>query len=151
VKIASPLALASAYVQQNSGRPPAAAIDPCLLLAREAAEAGARTALAELRRYSDTTGPACEYSSDSSEVSVTVTALPNGGRTVFDDSSTMYGSSRRELPGVGDRAFIVSGLQVIYVLKGDTLLTLQLINLKMGDAEIATALTTMAKTAASHL
>ncbi len=43
------------------------------------------------------------------------------------------------------------GLGVIYVLTGDTLLTLQLVSLKMSRDETAAALTTMAKTALGHL
>jgi hypothetical protein len=151
VRIASALAVASAIAKPGASQASATKIDPCLLVTRDAAEAAAKTTLAELRQYNDAAGPTCEYASDSSEVSVTITALSSGGGTVYDGSSSTYGQTRTEVAGVGDKAFVVKGQRVIYVLKGDTMLTVQLVSLKMSGDETAAALTALAKTAVTHL
>jgi len=150
-KVASAIAVASAGAQRGGSQAAAKTIDPCLLVTRATAEAAAKTSLAALRQYSDAAGPACEYSSDSSEVSVTVTALASGGRSAYDDTGSVYGQSRTDVTGVGDKAFLVIGQGVMYVLKGDTLVTLQLVSLKMSRDETSAALTALAQTALSHL
>ena len=133
----------------GQSRAAATTIDPCQLVTRATAEAAAKTTLELLRQYRDVTGPGCEYSTDSSEVSVTITARSSGGGSQYDGLISTYGQGRTDVAGVGDKAFVM-GQSAMYVLKGDTLIEVVLVSLKLNRDEKLAALTTMANSAVSH-
>lgn len=151
-RVASAIAVASAKAGQAAGNPAANGVDPCVVVTQTEAEAAAGLALPRHRAYAETNGPTCHYTEDDPNgVSVTVAVLQSGGRGTFDRTGQLVGASREDVPGVGDGAFIATGLQMMYVVKGDMLLTIQLANPSLSGDVYRARLATMARTALSRL
>jgi hypothetical protein len=147
-RVASSSAVASASSHQSAAR----TIDGCALVTQTKAVAAAELPLPRVHPSTDADAPGCVYEeADPYGVSVTVAVVLSGGKRSFDDTGASIGSARLDVAGVGDGAFIVPGLQMLYALKGDTLLRIQLANPFLSDADYRAHLTTLGQVAIGRL
>jgi hypothetical protein len=147
-RAASASAVASAAFRQGSAGP----IDACALVTRTEAEAASGLAMPRKNASTDASAPSCEYGEeDAFGVTVSIAVVPSGGKRSFDDTGASLGSGREDVSGVGDDAYIVTGLRMMYVLKGDTLLRIQLANPSLSGDVYRAHLKTMAQTAIGRL
>ncbi len=147
VRVASALAIAATRSGQGQA---ASKIDACSLVT--SAEASAAAGVPMPHQHGATDGTSCEYTGDDPlGFSVTIEVDQIGGKGSFDRTSTTVAANRLDVPGVGDGAYIITGLQMMYVLKGNTLLRIQLANPSLSDDVYRAALKTMAQAALGRL
>jgi hypothetical protein len=145
-------ASASAVAAAASRPGGAAPIDACALVTRTEAEAASGLAMPRKNASTDAGAPSCEYGeADAFGVTVSIAVVPSGGKRSFDDTGASIGSGREDVAGIGDGAYIVTGLRMMYALKGDTLLRIQLANPSLSGDVYRAHLKTMAQTAISRL
>ncbi len=147
VRVASALAVAATRSGQGQA---AAKIDACSLVT--SAEASTAAGVPMPHQHGSTDGTSCEYTGDDPlGFSVTIEVDQIGAKGSFDRTSETVAANRVDVPGVGDGAYIITGLRMMYVLKGDTLLRIQLANPTLSDDVYRAGLKTMAQAALSRL
>lgn len=144
----------AASTRAAQGRAPAAnkTAAACSLVTQDEASTAAAVPLPRQHPDVDPIAPTCEYSEeDPNGITVSVAVVPVGGQRAFQDTKAMPGSDHEDVAGVGDGAYILPGLRMIYALKGDTLLRIQIANPFLADDLYRAHLTTLAQTAVGRL
>jgi hypothetical protein len=148
----------SAPPTQSGGQPAARRIDPCSLVTQQEAEAGAGKPLGpgQSRSRGDLSrgGTAiCQYNTADGKSWVEVDVLQGtSARSSYDLEQESVGKgATREVPGLGDRAFITDSQGIMFVLKGDLLLSFTIVPLVASSADMQVRLTNFAQLALSRV
>ncbi len=152
VRVASATTVVPTRAGQGQAPSSVKRIDACALVTQDEAAAASGLAMPRKHASTDAKSPSCEYGEeDPNGITVTVAVVQVGAKGSFDDTAKTIAASREDIPGVGDAAYIITGLRMIYVLKGDILLRIQLANPFLADDVYRARLTAMARTAVSRL
>jgi len=130
-----------------------AAPDPCTLLTREEAAAANGADLGAGQRGRGASFNQCDFREQATGrlVSVSIDRGPQS-RAEFDQLRRMFAQSREDVPGLGDQAFVASTPGAIYVLKGDALLSIQIVGPSVaGGADLRSRLTSLMTKALGRL
>lgn len=133
-------------------------VDACRLVTQQEAEASAGESLGPGKgRGAQPRGASgeCEYQNGETGTSVTVSvhwATDAGSATkLYDRYRGSAPQPVQDVPGLGDRACFSPLLQQLYVLKGDALVGVQLVQVSLTNADVLTGLSHLATLALSRL
>lgn len=145
---ATRVASAVAAGQAAAGAARAGGIDPCTLLTLDEARAANGPDL----RPGVRKGSECQFQNEIETRLVAVTLGGSRGGVAFETTCESFPGERLNVAGLGDRACIVPPLRTILVLKGDQMLSVQIVNpVEPFDAGLRDRLTDLVTKALARL